>query len=548
MRCWPASLAVACLAVVPAVAQEPHHHVGESERLGTVRFAVSCNAAASASFLRGVAMLHSFEYDHAEKTFASAAAADPACAMAHWGIAMSLYHPVWAAGNPSAAPSPADLRRGAEELAKARSLGRASARERDFIEALEAFYRDAQTVDHKTRAHAFAEAMAGLDRRYPEDEEAAVFHAVALLGTADPRDKTYALQKDAAGILNGVLERTPEHPGVAHYLIHSFDYPPLASVALPAARAYAKIAPSSPHALHMPSHIFTRLGLWPESVESNLASAAAARRDALAGSSFANFEELHANDYLAYAYLQRGQDDEVKAVLERMLAVNEKTQFGSAYAYAAVGARYALERRSWAEAAALQPRATFDWSRFPYAEAITHFARAVGGARSGQLDVSRAAIERLAAIEAVLIEKKELFWADHVEIERLAAAAWLARAEGKNDEAERLLRSAAELEDRTEKHPVTPGPVLPAREQLADLLMDLGRPADALTEYQAVLVSSPGRLQALYGAGHAAELAGRAEQARTLYAQLLAGTDPASRRAELVAARRYARAATAARD
>jgi tetratricopeptide (TPR) repeat protein len=537
---------VVCLVAVQGAADEQHRH--EREQLGSVRFAVSCNAAASATFLRGVAMLHSFEYDRAEKTFASAAEADPACAMAHWGLAMSLYHPVWAASNPSAAPSAVDLRRGAEELARARSIGRTSARERDFIEALEAFYRDAETVDHKTRARAFAEAMAGLDRRYPEDDEAAVFHAVALLGTADPRDKTYAAQKDAAGILNRVLARTPEHPGVAHYLIHSFDYPPLASLALPAARAYAKIAPSSPHALHMPSHIFTRLGLWPESIESNLASAAAARRDAQAGSGFANSEELHASDYLAYAYLQRGQDDEAKAILDRTLAVNEKTQFSSAYAYASVGARYALERRDWAVAAALQPSAAFDWSRFPYAEAITHFARAVGGARSGQLDISRAAIERLAAIRALLVERKDSFWADHVEVQRLAASGWLAHAEGKNDEAERLLRSAAELEGRTEKSPVTPGPVLPAREQLADLLTELGRPLEAVTEYQAVLVSSPGRLQALYGAAHAAELAGRAEQARTLYAQLLAGTDPASRRAELVAARRYAGAATAARD
>ena len=538
--------AVVCLVAVQGAADEQHRH--EAEQLGTVRFPVSCNAAASAGFLRGVAMMHSFEYDRAEKAFAAAAEADPACAMAHWGVAMSLYHPVWAAGNPSAAPSAADLRRGAAELAQAKTLGGTSARERAFIDALGAFYRDAETADHKTRARAFAEAMAAVDRRYPEDDEAAVFHAVALLGTADPRDKSYAVQKDAAAILNRVLERSPQHPGVAHYLIHSFDYPPLASLALPAARSYAKLAPSSPHALHMPSHIFTRLGLWPESIESNLASAAAARKNLLAGSSFAGSEELHALDYLAYAYLQRGQDDDAKAVLDKALAASEKSQFTSGYAYAAVPARYALERRQWADAASLTPSAAFDWSRFPYAEAITHFARAVGGARSGQLDTARAGIERLAAIRALLIEKKDPFWADHVEIQRLAASAWLARAEGRNDEAERLLRSAAELEDRTEKHPVTPGPVLPAREQLADLLTELGRPPSAMTEYQAVLVSSPGRLQALYGAARAAELAGRAEQARTLYTQLLAGTDPASRRAELVAARRYAGAATAARD
>jgi tetratricopeptide (TPR) repeat protein len=537
MRVTPL-LVVACLAA-GAAAQEPHHHEGE-EKLGNVRFAVSCNPAATANFLRGVAMLHSFEYDRAEKTFASAAEADPACAMAHWGIAMSLYHPVWAAGNPSAAPSAADLRRGAAELAKAKSLAATSPREREFIDALDAFYRDAEAVDHKTRARAFAEAMAGVDRRHPDDDEAAVFHAVALLGTADPRDKTYAVQKDAAEVLNRVLARTPEHPGVAHYLIHSFDYPPLASLALPAARAYAKIAPSSPHALHMPSHIFTRLGLWPESIDSNLASAAAARRNAQAGSTFANSEALHAFDYLVYAYLQRGQDESAKEILDQTLAVSEKSQFSSGYAYAAVPARYALERRSWADAAALQPSPTFDWSRFPYAEAITYFARAVGGARSGQLDTARAGIDRLAAINALLIERKDSFWADHVEVQRLAASGWLAHAEGKDDEAERLLRSAADLEDRSEKHPVTPGPVLPAREQLADLLMELKRPAEALTEYKAALVSSPGRLQALYGSARAAQLAGNREQARGLYAKLVAGTDPASRRPELVSARAYA--------
>jgi len=538
---WTSALSL-CLAA-SVLADEGHKH-DHGEQLGTVDFPVTCNAAARAAFQRGAALLHSFQYDDAEKAFADAAAADPSCAMAHWGTAMSLYHPVWAAANPSAAPTPAELTRGALAVEKARAAGPKTDREKAYVAAIAAFYADAATADHRTRAVAFEKAMGELAVKYPKDKEAAIFHAVALLGTASPGDKTYATEKKAAAILNGILPRTPKHPGVAHYLIHSFDYPSLADLALPAARSYAKIAPSSPHALHMPSHIFTRLALWNESIESNLASRAAAReRMVRLHPGATSFEDLHAQDYLAYAYLQGGQDAKARAVLDEVNAAQtfDQQQFAAAYALAAVPARYALERRQWSEAAALTVRpAGFPWNKFSYAEAIIWFARGVGAARGGEVAVAREAVDKLEAIQRGLAEAKSGYWAGQVEIQRLAAAGWLARGEKKDDEAVSLLRSAADLEDTTEKHPVTPGSIVPAREMLADLLLELNRPAEALREFEASLKVAPGRWSGVFGAARAAELSGDRAKARTHYAALLdlgKAADPA--RAELKAARAF---------
>jgi len=530
-----------CLAAtVPA--DEGHSH--EHGQLGKVEFRVTCTPAAQASFERGVALLHSFQYEDAEKAFAEAAGADTTCAMAWWGTAMSLYHPVWAAANPSAAPTALDLKKGAEAVEKARAAAPRTEREKGYVEAVAAFYKDADTLDHRTRAVAFEKAMGELAAKYPEDKEAAIFHAVSLLGTAFPGDKTYATEKKAAAILNAILPQAPEHPGVAHYLIHSFDYPTLANLALPAARSYAKIAPSSPHALHMPSHIFTRLALWDESIQSNLASRAAAReRMARLHPGATSYEDLHAQDYLAYAYLQGGQDAKAKAVLDEVTAAKsfDQEMFNAAYALTAVPARYALERRQWSEAAALtvQP-ATFPWSKFSYAEALVWFARGVGGARSGNLDAAREAVDKLTAIQKGLAEARNAYWAIQVEVQRQAAAGWLAHAEKKDEEALGLLRSAADLEDTTEKHPVTPGSLLPAREMLADLLLEMGRPVDALGEYQASLKVAPGRFNGVFGAARAAEKAGDRDKARALYAQLVElgkAADPP--RAELRTARAF---------
>ena len=544
MRITALSAAAMTLCLAAGVPADEGHSHDHGEQLGKVDFPVSCNAAAGAAFERGVALLHSFQYDDAETAFADAAAADPTCAMAHWGTAMSLYHPVWAAANPSAAPTAADLKKGAEAVEKARAAGPKTDREKDYVAAVAAFYTGADTLDHRSRAMAFEKAMGEVAARHPEDKEAAIFHAVALLGTATPGDKTYATEKKAAAILNAILPQAPTHPGVAHYLIHSFDYPALADLALPAARSYAKIAPSSPHALHMPSHIFTRLGLWNESIDSNLASRAAAReRMKRLHPGATSFEDLHAQDYLAYAYLQGGQDAKAKAVLDEVSAAEtfDQQQFAAAYALTAVPARYALERRRWSEAAALTVRpAGFPWSKFAYAEAIVWFARGVGAARGGDTAVAREAVDKLAAIQKGLADGKSAYWAGQVEIQRLAAAGWLAHAEKKDDDAVRLLRSAADLESSTEKHPVTPGAVLPAREMLGDLLLELNRPADALREYEASLQVAPGRFNGVFGAARAAEMSGDRDKARTLYAALVElgkAADPP--RAELQTARTF---------
>ncbi len=471
------------------------HGAPDLGNIGRAHLQTSCSEAAQKEINRGVALVHSFWYAEAEKSFRRAAAADAECGMAWWGVAMSNLHPIWAP------PTPDELKTGREAAEKAKQIGAKTDREKAFIGAIAAFYADSDKVDHRTRMQAYEKTMAAVERDHPKEREAAIFHALALLGIAQPNDKTYVHQKQAAEILNRVLPEDPEHPGIAHYLIHSFDYPELAPLALPAARVYAKLAPGSPHALHMPSHIFTRLGLWDESISSNLASAAKARNyisKVMPG--VASFDELHAIDYLVYAYLQQGKIEQAKKLVAKTAAVKKidnPSHFAAAYAIGAAPARYALERRQWKEAAALAVPANISWEKVPYAEANIHFARGIGAARSGQVTIARQALGRLASIRQTLLDLKNNYWADQVEIQRLSVAAWLARAEKNDDQALKDMRAAADLEASTEKHPVTPGAIIPARELLAELLLESGRRDEAIAEMQRVLRDAPGRRNAL---------------------------------------------------
>jgi len=511
------------LAVMPAAAlaaEHDEHAHATSENFGTVHFATSCKTEVRAEFERALAMLHSFAYVSSAKAFQAIAVRDPGCAgIAQWGVAMTYFHVIWGP------PTEDEFAAGRTAARSAASAGAATARERDFISAIGAFY-EGDGVPHPSRVVAFEKAMAGVLQRNPDDHEAVIFHALSVLGVAynSPPDKTYARQKEVAKTLTRMLPLEPEHPGIAHYMIHSFDYPELAQLALPAARAYAKLAPSAPHALHMPSHIFTRLGMWKESIDSNIASARTAQEwMAKTRPGTTAFDALHAMDYLEYAYLQSGQDAKASEVADTVLkaASFDVQQFAAAYALAAVPARHALERHAWKEAQALklQP-ANFPWARYPYAEAIVHFARAMGAARSGALEAAQKEVAALGDIQASLQGQKGFDWATQVEIQRRAAAGWLARAEKKDAQAVALLRSAADLEDSTDKHPVTPGSILPAREQLADLLVELNQPGAALAEYAASLRSSPGRFNSYDGAARAAERAGKKKEAKAFQKQL----------------------------
>ena len=519
-------LVVALLASASASFAQEHdaHQHDSSERVGTVDFPVSCNAEAQARFNRAVAWLHSFEYQSAERTFGEAAAADPGCAMAQWGIAMSQYHPLWAP------PTPQELERGSQAIARARALGAAGALEREFIEALQVFYEGAPQIDHRTRVLAYEAAMERLHASHGSAREAAVFYALALIaaGTLDD-DAQFGRERRAAALLDQALASAPDHPGVAHYLIHGYDYPPLANLALNAARRYADIAPASAHAQHMPSHIFTRLGLWDEAIRSNRAAEAAAiahaQRIAMTG---AWDQQLHAMDYLAYAYLQSGRDREAAQVLEALQSVGraDPPSPTAAYSLSAVPARLALERRQWREAAALtlpaSSRQALPWDRFRWAEAAIHFARAVGAARSGDAALARQEVASLESIRDGLNPAPgEYDWRRQVDIQRQIAAAWLDFAEGHRDSAVTAMRAAADLDDATEKHPVTPGSILPAREQLGELLLELGRPAEARLEFEAALTRTPNRFASLYGAARAARLAGDPAAAQAHYRQLL---------------------------
>jgi tetratricopeptide (TPR) repeat protein len=521
------------LLALPAAAQQP------AEKLGTVNFPTSCSPAAQAEFTRAVALLHSFWFQHAIKGFEAAAMADPSCGIAGWGAAVA-----WL-GNPLAGPPPAkNVELGAGTVARAKSMGAKTQRELDYIAAIEVFYKDHDKVDHRTRAVAYEKAMEALAARYPQDREAAIFYALALNITLNPNDKTYANQLKAAAILDPVFKQQPDHPGVAHYLIHSYDFPPIADKGLEAARRYATIAPSAPHAQHMPSHIFTRLGYWQESIETNRASVTAAKDELRqARLEAGSYNALHAMDYIVYAALQLGKDREARAVYDEIRRIEkvDTEHFAAAFAFTAIPARYTLERRQWADAAelALHPRG-LSWQKFPQAESILVFARGLGAARGGNVAGAKSELARLEALRDRMTAAKNTYWAEQSEIQRLAVAGWIARAEKRSDEALKLLRAAADLESRTEKHPVTPGAIQPAREMLGELLVELGQSSQALAEFEASLRTDPNRFHGLAGAANAAALAGNADKARLYYQQLLVlAKDADSERRELKQAKEY---------
>lgn len=503
--------------------QHPHESGRPPEQLGQVTFQNSCAPATAADMNRAVALLHSFWFNAAAAAFTGVAEKDPTCGIAWWGVAMSRW------GNPFAPSRPvAALEQGRSAIEKARAAGAATPRERAYIDAAAALFADFEKVDHRTRTVNYERAMEKVYEAHKDDPETAAFYALAVNQTALPSDKKYAQQLKAAAILEPLFARMPDHPGVAHYIIHAFDHPPLAERALPAARRYAAIAPDAPHALHMPSHTFTRVGLWEDSISTNIASASAARK------SKAPAEILHALDYQVYAYLQTAQDGEAKRVvgeLQAILAeVNTAEQYGQVgfYATAAIPARFALERAAWGEAASLTPRPT----AFAFIDGITHFARAVGAARSGKPDAARTDVAKLAELHAKLVAAKDEYWAQQVDIQQKAAQAWIAFAAGRRDEGVTLLREAAALEDSTDKAAISPGPLAPAREMLGDMLLEMKRPAEARVELEAVMKKEPNRFRAVYLAARAADAAGDTAQARRYFTQVVEMSpkgDPAAR-------------------
>jgi tetratricopeptide (TPR) repeat protein len=510
-----------------------------TEKLGTVNFQTSCSPAAQSEFGRAVAMLHSFWFQHAIKGFEATATADPSCGIAGWGAAVA-----WL-GNPLAgAPPPKNVEMGAMAVERAKSMGAKTQRELDYIAAIETFYKDHDKVDHRTRARAYEKAMENLAARYPQDREAAIFYALALNITLNPNDKTYANQLKAAAILDPVFKEQPNHPGVAHYLIHSYDFPPIADKGLDAARRYATIAPSAPHAQHMPSHIFTRLGYWQESIDTNRASVVAAKDELRQAKLEAgSYNALHAMDYIVYAALQLVKDREARGVYDEVRRIEkiDTEHFAAAFAFTAIPARYTLERRQWAEAAELRlhPQ-SLSWQKFPQAESILVFARGLGAARGGNVAGAKNEVARLEALRGTMTAAKNTYWAEQTEIQRLAVMGWIARAEKRNDDAVKLMRAAADLEGGTEKHPVTPGAIQPAREMLAELLLELNQPAQALAEFEASQRTDPNRFHGLAGAARAAELAGNREKARVYYQQLITlAKDADSERPELKQAKAY---------
>jgi tetratricopeptide (TPR) repeat protein len=502
-----------CATFVALALAQHEHPAGDVGKLGKVNFPISCDPAVQPQFNAAVAMLHSFWYEKASDTFAAVAQKDHHCGMAYWGIAMTHFHQIWEA------PGPADLKAGMSALEQANGAGAKTQREQDYIAAIGTFYKDSDKLDHRTRALAYEKAMEQMQARYPDDREAAVFYALALVATAPPADKTYVNQRKAGAILERIFVEQPEHPGVAHYIIHAYDYPPLAERALEAARRYAKIAPDSPHALHMPSHIFTRLGLWQESIDSNLASAASAVKNNAPGN------ELHAKDYMIYAYLQGGRDSEAKNALKAVLpSRSDDPQYMNwLYAMGASPARYAVERHRWPEAATLPvPANTFPRERYSWTEANLHFARALGASHIGDVEAARKDLQQLASIREILTQENNKYWADQVDIQREIATAWITLAAGKREEALQQMRSAADHEDRTDKHNVTPGVILPARELLGDMLLELKQSAEALVAFEATLRTAPNRFSAMSGAIHAARLSGDTEKAKSYSAKLLA--------------------------
>ncbi len=530
------ALAVSCTLLIPglAFAQHDAHAAPPGDQIGSasVKFETSCAPAVRDDFNKAIALLHSFWYPEATKMFEGIAQKDPSCALAYWGVAMSQW------GNPFAGIRAAKVvEAGIPAVEKARATGTPTPRERALIDAVAILYSSADATTQRDRVVKYEAAMEKIANDHPKDVEVRIYYALAVTQSAVPTDKTYAKQRQAAAILEPLFKQMPEHPGLAHYIIHAYDAPPLAEMALVAARRYASLAPAIPHALHMPSHTFTRVGSWKESIDTNRRSAEAARKSNGAG------EELHALDYQAYAYLQIAQDKAAKTVLDHAVAVvggAEGMAAGAAgagaYAIAAIPARYTLERGAWAEAAALQPRP----ANTPFTEAITHFARAVGAARSGNPAAAAPDIERLASLRDKMKSMQDAYWTEQLDIQRRVALAWVAYAEGRKDEGIAGLSAAADAEDATDKSAISPGPIAPARELLGYMLLEAGRAKEALAAFDATTKKEPNRFRGLYGAGRAAEAAGDRAQAMSYYKRLLdIAKEADTERPELVAARKF---------
>jgi len=502
-------------------ADEHHEHFNPNEKLGTVSFPTSCDAAVQKPFERGVALLHSFWYDEAQRQFKEVVDKDPYCAIGYWGESMSLWHQLW--GRPNAT----DLTQGWEWLQKTQSLQGKTERERDYIDALAAFYRDGNKIDHEKRADSYSAAMEKVYERYPKDHEAAAFYALSLLASGPDEDLTLTNEKKAIAVLNKLFDEEPDHPGVTHYLIHACDNPHLADQGLAAARRYASIAPSSGHAVHMPSHIFARLGLWQEDIKSNLAAVALTDGGA---------DALHPMDFLEYAYLQIGENGKAKAIvdkMETMHGMNDDSPMGREmnfylnYAHGHFPVLYALETRQWKDAEALQPMPDAS----PDFRAITYWAQAVGAGHLRDATAARKAVEQHDAM--VKAEEKNAYIANGMKTSDDEAHAWLAFAEGKNEDALKVIRQVAEKQDQLGKGEVA----IPAREMLADMLLEMNRPEEALAEYETALKTDPNRFNGLYGAARAAEMAKQTDKARTYYAQLLQNCGSSTERPELSHAR-----------
>lgn len=523
---WIPLIAVVTLSAACSAGEQPIDAMAtevvdaDGASMGSVAFPVSCTEDASARMRLGLALLHNMTYTEAEAAFRSASDLDPECALAYWGVAMTYVHPLW-----PDVPSPAQFERGRALLEQARTRGTRTPREEAYVTALEAYYRDAETRDEPARLASYAAAWAQVAADHPDDPEAALFRALSLMATAPGSDQTFATQQEAGAIAEQVLKRIPDHPGAHHYTIHAYDVPPLAQRALPVARSYGKVAPDNSHALHMTSHIFTRVDLWEESIQYNARAADAALHHPINGAT--SHHHLHALDYLAYAHLQRADDAKAREVLDHLSALHGPVMDNSvtAYAFAAVPARIALERQRWADAARLQPRqpASLSWDNYPHLDAITEFARALGHAHTGNMAAARTSVARLGALQTKAAALPGAYdWGIQVKIQEVAARAWIAYGERRTDEAVRLMQEAAQLESTTQKNPVTPSEVLPAGELLGDMLLDLKRYDEALAAYRTALERSPNRLNSLYGAGRAAEGAGDRQTAAEFYRQLVA--------------------------
>jgi tetratricopeptide (TPR) repeat protein len=495
-----------------------HQHATAVEKLGRVRFTTSCNRAAQQQFDRAVALLHSFQFSRAIDGFNSILKADSSCTMAYWGIALSQW------SNPFAPELKAasQLQAGRKAVERGQAKAAKTARERLYIGAVAKLYADFENTPQRVRLLAYRDAMAEVAARYPQDHEASIFYALALAASEESRDKTYVSRMKAGAILEALFAQEPEHPGLAHYIIHTYDVPPLAGRALFASQRYSTIAPDAPHALHMPSHTFTRVGYWQNSIDSNLAAAAAARRDGETA------EELHALDYQAYAYLQTAQDDAARRLVEslpeivsrfnpRMVISGAAPPSAGYFALAAIPARYVLERQDWETAAQLEVRET----PFPHTEAMTYFARGLAAGHLGDIEGARSAQEALARIHERLATSNEGYWAEQVEIQRRAVSAWSLLTEGHKDDALREMKAAAELEDSTEKSVMTPGPLAPSRELLGEMLLQMNQPGPALEQFEATLKREPNRFRALYGAARAAQLKGDREASHRYFRGLL---------------------------